>query len=314
MIPPLKNHRLQAGDIIGIIAPGSPIDRQALEDGCDGLRAMGYKPEYDESILEADGFFAGSVQRRVRELHEMFARDDVRAIICARGGYGCNHLLPEIDLDIVRQHPKVFAGYSDVTTLQTWFHDQAGLVSLHGPMVTKDWSRKGWAGVDLSSWHNAVSCPSGETGEGYEIENDAEGLVPGEAEGVVYGGCLTLLAASLGTPYEIQTPDAILFVEDTATKPYQVDRLLMQLKLGGKLSAIKGIIFGEMLNCVQNPRQDYTLQQVVTRVVGDLGIPVAYGLRSGHVSRANITLPIGMRARMAVKDGLQLNILEAPCR
>lgn len=309
-----RNPRLRAGDTIGIIAPGSPVDRQLLEDGCDGLRAMGYKPVYSESILDADWFFAGSVERRVRELHEMFARDDVKAILCARGGYGCNHLLPQIDLDVVRKNPKIFAGYSDVTTLQTWFHDQAGLNSLHGPMVTKDWSQKGWGGVDLSSWHNAAGSSTEESSGGYEIENDAEGLVPGEAEGVLYGGCLTLLAASLGTPYEIKTGGVILFTEDIATKPYQIDRLLMQLKLAGKLSAIKGLIFGEMLHCSPPPQPGYTLQQVITRLVSDLGIPVAYGLRSGHVSRANITLPMGMRARMAVTDGLRLNILEAPWR
>lgn len=314
MISSLQNRRLQAGDTVGIIAPGSPVDRQSLEEGCDGLRAMGYKPVYSESILDADGFFAGSVERRVRELHEMFARDDVAAIICARGGYGSNYLLPYIELDIVRKHPKIFTGYSDVTTLQTWFHDQAGLVSLHGPMVTKDWSHPGWAGVDLPSWHNAVGCAAGQTGEGYEIDNDAEGLVPGEAEGVLYGGCLSLLAASLGTPYEIETEGVILFAEDINTKPYQVDRLLMQLKLGGKLAGVKGIIFGEMLRCAQTPQQGNTLQQVIAGIVGDLKIPVAYGLRSGHVSSANITLPVGTRARMAVRDGLQLNIVEAPCR
>ncbi len=309
-----KNRRLQAGDTVGVIAPGSPIDRQMLEDGCDGLRAMGYKPVYSDSILDADWYFAGSAERRVAELHEMFQRDDVHAIICARGGYGCNHLLPAIDLNIVRKHPKIFVGYSDVTTLLTWFHDQAGLVTLHGPMVTKDWSGKGWAGIDLPSWNNAVNFHEDLGDSGYEIENGAEGLVPGEAEGILYGGCLTMLAASLGTPFEIKTRGVILFAEDIATKPYQVDRLLMQLKLGGKLAQVKGLIFGEMLNCVQSTDQGYTLQQVIVRLVEDLGIPVAYGLRSGHTSRAGITLPMGVRARMAVAGGLQLNILEATCQ
>jgi len=134
----------------------------------------------------------------------------------------------------------------------------------------------------------------------------------GIAEGVLYGGCLSMLVASLGTPYEIRTDGTILFVEDVATKPYQVDRMLMHLKLAGKLTNVRGITFGEMLNCVQSPDERYTLEEVVMRVVGDLGVPVAYGVRSGHVSRENISLPIGVRARLDVsQSGVTLEILES---
>ena len=128
---------------------------------------------------------------------------------------------------------------------------------------------------------------------------------------MLYAGCLSILAASLGTPYEIQTAGAILFIEDVAAKPFQIDRMLMQLKLAGKLKDVRGIIFGEMLDCRQSANQDYSLQDVILRVVGDLGIPVAFGLRSGHVSRANITLPIGVRARIEIGDGVKLKILES---
>ena len=132
-------------------------------------------------------------------------------------------------------------------------------------------------------------------------------LVEGAAEGVLYGGCLSLLVASLGTRYEIRTAGTILFIEDIAAKPYQIDRMLMQLKLAGKLADVRGIIFGEMVDCFRNENQGYTLEDVVLRVVGDLGVPVAYGLRSGHVSRANITLPIGVRAALKVSSsGVEL--------
>jgi muramoyltetrapeptide carboxypeptidase len=124
--------------------------------------------------------------------------------------------------------------------------------------------------------------------------------VAGSAEGILYGGCLSMLAASLGTPYEIHTRGTILFIEDVAAKPYQIDRMLMQLKLAGKFADVRGIVFGEMLECVQNKDQDYTLEEVVLRVVGDMGVPVAYGLRSGHVSRYNVTLPLGVRAALSV--------------
>jgi muramoyltetrapeptide carboxypeptidase len=137
-------------------------------------------------------------------------------------------------------------------------------------------------------------------------------LVDGAAEGILYGGCLSILVASLGTPYEIKTDGTILFLEDLAAKPYQVDRMLMQLKLSGKLDGVRGIVFGEMMDCVQNANQGYALQEVVMRIVGELGVPVAYGLRSGHVTAGNITLPFGVRAGLTVRGGVvELKILEA---
>jgi muramoyltetrapeptide carboxypeptidase len=143
-------------------------------------------------------------------------------------------------------------------------------------------------------------------------DSGASGLIEGAAEGILYGGCLSILVASLGTPYEIKTDGTILFLEDLAAKPYQVDRMLMQLKLAGKLDGVRGIIFGEMIDCVQNAKQGYTLQEVVLRIVGGLGVPVAYGLRSGHVTAGNITLPFGVRAGLTVGGGVVgLKILEA---
>jgi muramoyltetrapeptide carboxypeptidase len=137
-------------------------------------------------------------------------------------------------------------------------------------------------------------------------------LVEGDAEGILYGGCLSILVASLGTPYEIKTEGTILFLEDLGAKPFQIDRMLMQLKLGGHLDAVRGIIFGEMLDCVQTANQNYTLQEVVTRIVGDLGVPVAFGVKSGHVTSDNITLPFGVRAKLAARGGqVALKILES---
>jgi muramoyltetrapeptide carboxypeptidase len=130
--------------------------------------------------------------------------------------------------------------------------------------------------------------------------------------GILYGGCLSLLVASLGTPYEIKTEGKILFLEDIAAKPFQIDRMLMQLKLAGHLDKVRGVIFGEMLDCVQTANQDYTLREVITRVVGDLGVPVAFGVKSGHVTSSNITLPFGVRAMLAVSGGqVTLKILES---
>ena len=304
-----KPPSLRPGDTVGIVAPASNVDRKMLETGCQALRELGYRPFYFDSILERDLYFAGSAERRARELEEMFLREDVRAIICARGGYGSNYLLGKLDLRKLAAHPKIFGGYSDVTSLLTWFADQAGFVTFHGPMVTKDFANAD--GVDLASWQDALSGVN-EWSLNAGARSVVKPLVEGFAEGVLYGGCLSMLVASLGTQYEIRTQGTILFLEDVATKPFQIDRMLMQLKLAGKLKGVRGIVFGEMLDCVQSQTQDYTLQQVILRVVGDLGIPVAYGLRSGHVSRQNVTLPLGVKARLQVNStAVELRFLEA---
>jgi muramoyltetrapeptide carboxypeptidase len=313
MAEPKQSERIKApalknGDTVGIVAPASYFQRQDFESGCEVLRQMGYKPVYDDSIFDRDLYFAGSVERRARELEEMFVRDDVKAILCARGGYGSNYLLPALDLKKIAPHPKIFVGYSDVTTLLTYFCDVAGMVTFHGPMVAKDFAKAD--GLDLPSWRAAVSDADNWSLD-FGTGSGVKPLVQGSAEGVLYGGCLSMLVASLGTPYEIHPEGAILFIEDVATKPFQIDRMLMHLKLAGKLDGVRGIIFGEMPDCIQTPGQGYTLEEVVMRVVGQLGIPVAYGLRSGHVSRQNITLPMGVSALLNVGDsGVALEILE----
>ena len=304
---PVKPPALRPGDSVGIVAPASNVKRADLEAGCEALRRAGYRPVYSASIFEKDLYFAGSVERRARELEDMFVRDDIRAIVCARGGYGANYLLTELDIEIIKAHPKILVGYSDITTLLTYFLDVAGLIIFHGPMAAKDWSHEN--GVDLPSWQAAVS---GSIPWDVALGTGASGLVDGEAQGILYGGCLSILVASLGTPYEIKTDGTILFLEDLAAKPFQIDRMLMQLKLGGHLDGVRGIIFGEMLDCVQAANQDYTLQEVVTRIVGDLRVPVAFGVKSGHVTSSNITLPFGVRAKLAVRSGqVKLKMLES---
>jgi muramoyltetrapeptide carboxypeptidase len=304
----VKPPALRPGDTVGIVAPASNVKLDDLEAGCEGLRRAGYRPFYFDSILDQNLYFAGTVERRARELEAMFTREDVKAIVCARGGYGSNYLLEALDLQIIKSHPKIFVGYSDLTALLTYFSDAAGLLTLHGPMVAKDWAHED--GVDLPSWQAALAASTA-----WELKLDATsgviGLVDGSAEGILYGGCLSILVASLGTPYEICTQGTILFLEDVAAKPYQIDRMLMQLKLAGKFKGVQGMVFGEMRDCVQSANQGYKLEDVVLRIVGGLGIPVAYGVPSGHVTAGNITLPIGVRSELAVRDGqVRMKILE----
>jgi muramoyltetrapeptide carboxypeptidase len=299
----LKPRPLRRGDKIGIVAPASNVQRNALDAGLRRLQELGYQVELGDSVFDQDLYFAGSREARVRDLMEMFRREDIRAIICARGGYGSNYLLPLIDLELVRRHPKVFVGYSDLTALLTWIHDETGLVTFHGPMVAKDFAHAD--GVNLDSWFATLEALNG-------VELSAKPLSPGEAEGTLYGGCLSILVASLGTPYEIETGDTILFLEDIGVKPYQLDRMLMQLIYAGKFEGVRGVVFGAMQDCLQPGGQNYTLEEVILRVLGGLNIPVAFGLPSGHVPSGNITLPFGIRARLqADTTSATLSLLES---
>jgi muramoyltetrapeptide carboxypeptidase len=300
----IKPPALRPGDKIGLIAPASSFNREAFEAGCDRLRQMGYQPVYSPGIFDRDLYFAGSAERRLRELQDMLERDDIAALIGVRGGYGSNYLLDHLNFKVFPAHPKIVVGCSDLTSLLTVITERTGLVTFHGPMVAKDMAGNT---LEISSWNHALrgsvswSIPA----EGVET------LQPGRAQGRLHGGCLSLLVASLGTPFEIQTEETILFVEDVTEKPYRIDRMLMQLRLAGKLEGVRGIVFGEMLDCVQPGGQDYTLQQVIQRVLSDYKVPIVYGLKSGHVSSGNITLPLGVRAELTAENsGVHLKILE----
>jgi muramoyltetrapeptide carboxypeptidase len=295
---------LRQGDKVALIAPASSFSREGFLAGCERLRQMGYEPVYSESIFDRDIYFAGTAERRTRELKEYWQREDIRALICVRGGYGSNYLPEQLDFDLIAKQPKILMGCSDITTLLTAIHDHTGLVTFHGPMVAKDLAS---GSFDFLSWNNSL-------GGAAEWDVPTEGveiLRTGAARARLYGGCLSMLVASLRTPFEIQTQDTILFIEDIAEKPYRIDRMLMQLRLAGKLERVRGFVFGEMLDCLPPVGESYTLQQVIMRVLAGYNVPVVFGLKSGHVTGNNITLPIGMQAELAAEGpAVQLKILE----
>jgi len=295
---------LKRGDRIGIVAPASSFSKQAFEDGCNRLRGMGYEPVYSPGIFERDLYFAGSVARRREEFEDLLRLPEIAALICVRGGYGSNYLLESLNFDLFARHPKIILGCSDITSLLTVITDRTGLVTFHGPMIAKDIAE---GTFDEKSWKECL-----EGGSGWHIASpDLKILQPGHAKGRLYGGCLSMLAASLGTPYQIETDDTILFIEDVAEKPFRIDRMLMQLHLAGCLNRVRGFIFGEMLDCVPPKNETYTLQQVITRVLSPYKVPIVFGLKSGHVSSGNITLPIGVEAELIAEQGVELKILEA---
>jgi muramoyltetrapeptide carboxypeptidase len=302
---PIKAPALRPGDKIGILAPASSFNREAFLAGCERLRNIGYEPVYRQDIFDRDLYFAGTVDRRAQEFQELWRRDDIAALICVRGGYGSNYLLESLNFEVLSRKPKVLLGCSDITSLLTAITDRTGLVTFHGPMVAKDISA---GSFDLESWNNALQGAAG-----WSVRSDGvEVLKPGRARGRLYGGCLSMLVASLGTPYEIQTEGTILFIEDIAEKPFRIDRMLMQLRSAGKLKDVRGFVFGEMLDCLPPPGETYTLQQVISRVLSGYNVPIVFGLRSGHVTARNITLPLGVEAELiAHETGVELKILEA---
>jgi muramoyltetrapeptide carboxypeptidase len=241
---------------------------------------------------------------RLKDLHHAFADDEVRAIFSTRGGYGSNYLLDGLDLDLIAESPKPLIGYSDLTAPQLWLLDEVGLPAFYGPMLSADFARPD--GVHLASLQAALS------GKPYAVGSD-EGLRtlhPGRARGTLYGGCLSILVALLGTPYEPQTEDKLLFLEDTGAKPYQIDRMLWQLREAGKLEGVRGIVFGEMLDCASPGAPPELLEEVILRVFEDFRGPIAIGLRSGHVSRSNVTLTFGVEAELRAAEEAYLHLLE----
>ena len=301
----IKPPELRQGDKIGLIAPASSFSRDGFLAGCDRLRQMGYEPVYSQNIFDRDIYFAGTAERRTHEFHEFWRRDDIAALICVRGGYGSNYLLEKLDYSMIAKRPKILLGCSDVTSLISAINDRTGLVGFHGPMVARDIAD---GTFDPSSWKNAL-----ESAANWSVPTSGvEVLRTGQAVGRLYGGCLSMLVASLGTPYEIQTDDAILFIEDIAEKPYRLDRMLVQLRLAGKLEKARGFVFGEMLDCLPPQGETYTLQQVIMRVLAPYNVPIVYGLKSGHVSSGNVTLPIGVRAELKAEGAdASLRILES---
>jgi muramoyltetrapeptide carboxypeptidase len=302
----IKPPALRQGDKIGLIAPASSFSRDGFMAGCNRLRQMSYEPVYGEDIFDRDIYFAGTAERRTHELHEYWRRDDIAALICVRGGYGSNYLLEKLDYSLFAARPKILLGCSDITSLLTAINDRTRLVGFHGPMVAKDIAD---GTFDLSSWKNALEG----TKSWIAPTAGVEVLRTGIASGRLYGGCLSMLVASLGTPFEIQTDGSILFIEDIAEKPYRIDRMLMQLRLAGKLNGVRGFVFGEMLDCAPPKGETYTLQQVIMRVLAPYQVPIVYGLKSGHVTGGNITLPIGVQAELEAQGAsVSLRILEAP--
>jgi muramoyltetrapeptide carboxypeptidase len=303
-----KPRALRPGDVIGVAAPAGPVEEDRLGRGVAELEKLGFTVRVADGVRERKGFTAGTVESRLQQLHGLFADPAVAAIACARGGAGTIQLLPGLDRELLGRNPKVLLGYSDATLLHLEMQ-RLGLTSLHGPMVARGLD-EGEAGFDRASlWH-------GLTGEGAPYQSGEDDLLPladGTAEGLVRGGCLSLLAAAAGTPWAMPRSDepAILFLEDVDEKPYRIDRMLRQLRASGGFDGVSGVLFGEMKGCTPGFDEDYTLEDVLVEALAGLGVPVAFDLSSGHTSLPGITLPLGVHARLECANGTaSLAVLE----
>ncbi len=303
----MKPFALPARPVVAVVAPASSAQADRLDAGATVLEKRGWQLRFGAHARgKHRPYFSASAQERLHDLHAAFADREIDAIQCTRGGYGCNYLLPGLDLDLIRANPKPLFGYSDMTALQTYLLDQTGLLSFHAPLLAGDWSRPN--GVEEASFDAVLSG-------GFPLYEDLRMLKPGTAHGVLYGGCLSILTSLLGTPYAPATEGKLLFLEDVGVKPYQIDRMLRQLLLAGKLRGVSGIVFGEMLDCTSPGAPPGLLEEAILHALGDFPGPLAIGLRSGHVSRANITVPFGVRAALdAGADGATLRLLEPAVR
>lgn len=302
-MPRIKPPALRPGDLIGVVAPASTIKPDFLAEGCRELERLGFRTLYRPGITTAHRYFAGSDERRAAELLEMIRNPEVRAIFCARGGYGTARIIPYLEPELIRSNHKIINGSSDITSLLT-FMDRSGLVGFHGPMVATA-LRQGPAVYDERL---LLDLLRGETVQFPLVGTSV--LRSGTGEGRLTGGCLSLVVATLGTAYEIDTADSILVLEDLDTKPYQIDRMLTQLKQAGKLEPVQAVVFGEMLNCVQHVNQGYSLEEVVMDILADTAFPVLYGFPTGHTSRPNAIVPFGVRGRLSLGSNSVFELLE----
>ena len=297
----VKPPALRPGATLAVVSPASTPKPDLVQAGIDCLHGLGYRTRlYPHALDRGPLYYAGTAEQRAADLMAAFSDPEADGILCTRGGWGSAELLPLLDANVVCAHPKVFVGYSDHTSLHLWLAREANLVSFYAPMVASDFARP--QGFDPASWQHATSGDAGWSvgaGDGLRV------LRHGIAEGTLAGGCLSIFAESLGTPYApLQAKQGtpwVLYLEDIGTKPYQWDRMLLHRRYAGMLAHVSGIVFGDMRQCVA-PQEEAAVEQSILHALRDFAGPIAIGLRSGHVDTPNITLPLGVRVRVDLSE------------
>lgn len=313
MSDPLRAPALRPGDVVGVVAPAGPVDRDALERGLRMLEEWGLRPVPGDSLHASRGYLAGPDAVRAADVNRFLRDPGVKAVVAARGGYGTLRLLGSLDLAVLGRQPKILAGFSDLTALLVAAWEQVGLITFHGPMLevrdpsgampayNREGLRRALFGEAFPGeipWPDAPDAPRAVT------------IRAGVARGRLVGGNLEVFTRLVGTPWHPRTAGAILVLEDLDEAPYRVDRMLVHLRLAGLLDGVAGVVFGDSPSCMTGPagRPSLTLLEVLEDHLAPLGVPVLYGFPCGH-SRYRATLPIGATAELDAGAG-RLRVLE----
>jgi muramoyltetrapeptide carboxypeptidase len=294
----IKPRALRHGDTVAVVAPASAFNRDHFEAGLEELRRIGFVPVYEDDIFARQRYLAGPAATRAAAINKAWSDPDIAGVVCVRGGYGSAQLLPLLDWQLAARSAKPFIGYSDITALLSFLTLQCGLVTFHGPMLDRRFGR-GAEGYDRESFERAVCRrePIGElTAPGLAI------VRPGEAKGLLCGGTITQLLASLGTPYAFAPPPgAVIFLDEVGERPYRLDRMLLQLAQTGILARASAVVVGELPQC-DEPDGGVNAREVVAELLGSFHGPVLIGFPSGHTVGPAMTLPLGLTCRV-VADG-----------
>lgn len=309
----IKPKRLREKDLVSLISPGSYVDDKGLEQAVKNLEGMGFRVKLGKHIRVERGYTAGTDEQRLEDLHDAFADQEVQAVWCVRGGYGCSRLLPAINYRLISQNPKALIGYSDITALLNAIYFKTGLVGFHGPVGASrmtEYSKLHLRTVLMEgpeSWK--ITRPDTykeQAGKAFDFNT----IQPGKAEGTLLGGNLSLLAAMAGTDYLPSFDQYLLFIEEVGEKPYRVDRMLTQLRQTNGLSKVAGIALGVFADCEPDPEdRSLSLSQTLDDRLGNFSVPTAYGLPYGHIGD-QCTLPVGIRASFDANEG-SITLLEA---
>lgn len=301
----IKPRRLRTGDTVGLILPASAtFERDNIALAQEQLEALGFRVRVGAHAHDRHGYFAGTDRDRAADLNRMFADDAIDGIVCYTGGWGSPRILPYLDYNLIARKPKVFIGYSDITALLNAIHQRTGLITFHGPTgssTLEPYSIENFRSVVMTAAPAGVlSAPEKRPSELVDRRNRIVRLAPGKARGRLAGGNLTLLAALMGTPWEIDTSGAILFAEDVREEVYRIDRMLTQLSLGGKLDTMAGFVFGRCTDC--DFSGGFSLEDILHDHFGSRPVPAVSGLSFGHIEQ-KLTLPIGVMATLDADSG-----------
>lgn len=295
-------NKLKKGDTIAIVAPSSPVSKEQA-DSCKKLvEDMGYNVRMGKCTYRSiHGYSAGTGKEKAEDINEMFEDKDVKAIWCIRGGDTSSHLMDKIDFEIIRNNPKGFVGYSDITNLHVALNQKCDLVTFHGPMVKSNMLNE-YDDFTKTSFEKALNMEDelvleNPTGEDFKV------MIDGYAEGVIVGGNLSLLTSMIGTPYEVDTKGKILFIEDVSESVTKIDRMMYQLKYSGKLDDAVGIIIGDFKNCNNENCKEYGVEEMIKDVLSDYKKPVMYNIKSGHCCPLS-TIPLGLNCILDTKNML----------